>query len=168
MLRTGEVVKAQEAASETSRVPSASVWISEASPRQYSVEELVKKIFGRRRAASRSSRPSLHPVTGSMLTVSLNGNALLIVGCSEAEGCPKRWVEVAAALTASDVDEHAVEHDALLLVLVKAEVKKLAQVSPALRCTEGVGVPDVAGAGVAILCTAIAQKCGGVARRQST
>jgi hypothetical protein len=31
------------------------------------------------------------------------------------------------------VDEDAVEHDALLLVLVEAEVEKLAQVSPTLR-----------------------------------
>jgi hypothetical protein len=42
-----------------------------------------------------------------------------------------RLVEVAAALTAGDVDEDAVEHDALLLILVEAEVEKLAQVSPA-------------------------------------
>jgi hypothetical protein len=39
---------------------------SEASPRQYSVDELVKKIFGtRRRAVSLASRLSLRPVTGT-------------------------------------------------------------------------------------------------------
>ena len=77
-------------------------------------------------------------MTGSVLTASLNGYALLIVGVQRGGGLSEALVEVAAALTAGDVDEHAVEHNALLLVLVEAEVEKLAQVSPALRRTEGV------------------------------
>jgi hypothetical protein len=32
-------------------------------------------------------------VMGSVLIVSLNGKALLMVGWSEAEGCPKRWLK---------------------------------------------------------------------------
>jgi hypothetical protein len=63
------------------------VWISEASPRQYSVDVLVKKIFGVcRHAACRSSNPSVRPVTVSVWIVSLNGNKLLILGCSDADG----------------------------------------------------------------------------------
>jgi hypothetical protein len=65
------------------------------------------------------------------------------------------------------VDEHAVEHHALLLVLVEAEVEKLAQVPPALRRAEGISLTDTAGTGVAILCAAMAQKGDGVARRSS-
>ena len=51
-------------------------------------------------------------------------------------------------------------------VLVEAEIEKLPQIPPALRRAEGIGMPDVAGAGIAVLCAAMAQKGDGVARRQ--
>src|SRR5436190_19737592 len=66
-----------------SRVPVASVWISEASPRQYSNEVLLKKIFGTRwRTARRSRSPSLR---------------------QRRRRLPEAHVEVAAALAAGDV-----------------------------------------------------------------
>ena len=71
--------------------PAVSVWISEASPRQYSHEVLVKKIFGTRwRTARRSRSPSLRPLTGSVAPISLNGNGSL---GSDADGCPKRMLK---------------------------------------------------------------------------
>ena len=86
LVRDGE-----EAIGSMSRVPVASVWISEASPRQYSHEVLVKKIFGTRwRTARRSRSPSLRPLTGSVAPISLNGNGSL---GSDAEGCPNRMLK---------------------------------------------------------------------------
>jgi hypothetical protein len=74
-----------------SRVPVVSVWISEASPRHYSHEVFVKKILGTRwRAARRSRSPSLRPLTGSVASISLNGNGSL---ASDADGCPKRMLK---------------------------------------------------------------------------
>jgi hypothetical protein len=141
------------------------MWISEASLRQYSVDEFVKKIFGtRRRAAKRASRPSLRPVTGSVFAISLNGNALLIVGCSDAEGCPKRWLKSPPRLP----PEHPVEHDALLFVLTKSEVKKLPQIPATLRCAEGVGTVDLVGTGIPGRGAAVTQKRNRVARHQQS
>ena len=145
-------------------VPSGFVWINDASPRQYSVDELVKKIFGTfLRAASRSNNPSLRSVTGSVCAVSVNGKGIVGQRC--------RWlaetlVEIAATLAARDVDEHPVKDHALLLVLVEAEIEKLAQIAPALRRTEGIGVIDISGAGIALSRRAVTQKRDDVARRQ--
>src|ERR1700730_1374579 len=146
-----------------SRAPVASVWISEASPRQYSHEVLVKKIFGTRwRAARRSRRPSRRPVTGSVPAVSVNGNGSL---GSDADGCPKRMLKSPPRLAAGDVHQQAVEHQPLRLVLVEAEIEELAQKTAALRRAEGVGLPDVAGAGVACR-AAVPQEGHDIARRQ--
>ena len=80
------------------RVPSASVWIKEASPRQYSLDELVKMIPGtRRRAASRSRRPSPRPVTGSVLAASLNGNGVAHRRVQRGGGLSDALVEVVAS-----------------------------------------------------------------------
>jgi hypothetical protein len=70
---------------------------------------------------------------------------------------PEALIEVATTLTAGDVDENAVEHHALLLVLVEAEVEKLPQITPALRRAEGESMPNVADAGVAVLCGAVTE-----------
>src|SRR5277367_5637302 len=81
-------------------------------------------------------------------------------------GLPEALVEVAAALAAGDVDEDAVEHHALLLVLVEAEIQKLSQKPTALRRAKRIGALKGACARVAVLCAAVAQKGNGVARRQ--
>ncbi len=81
-------------------------------------------------------------------------------------GLSEALVEIAAALAAGDVDENAVEDDALVLVLVEPEVEKLPQIAPALRRPEGIGMPDVAGTRVAVVGAAAPQKGDGVARRQ--
>ncbi len=58
-------------------MPSTSVWMSEASPRQYSAEVLVVTIFGNvPRASRRPSSAPRSPVTGSTSGVSVNGNRL--------------------------------------------------------------------------------------------
>jgi hypothetical protein len=109
MPRAGEVVKAHGGGQRNVSRALWSVWISEASPRQYSVDELVKKIFGTRRCAeSRSSKA----VAASSDRVNARRDV-------ERKGVAHRWVkrggrlpealiEVATTLTADDVDEHAV------------------------------------------------------------
>ncbi len=98
-----------------------------------------------------------------MLAVSLNGNESL---SGRGRGLAEAQVEVAGALAAGDVHQDAVEHPALGFVLVEAEIEKLAQVAPALRGAEGIGVRDVAGAGVAVLHRGVAQERHDVARRE--
>ena len=72
-------------------------------------------------------------------------------------------VEIIAPLTARNVDEEAVENHAFLFVFVEAEVEKLPQIPPALRRAEGIGPPNVIGAGIAVLGTAVAEERNGVA-----
>ena len=100
-----------------------SVWISEASPRQYSFDELVRKILGCPRCVpSRSRSPPL-----SRYRVDL-GNI------SEWRGLPhprpqrvgrlsEALIEVGTAPSAGDMDEVAVEHRPFALVLVQAETE---------------------------------------------
>ena len=77
-------------------------------------------------------------------------------------------IEVGAAPAAGDMDQVAVEHRPLALVLVQAEIEELAQISAALRRAESIRVPDLAGAGVVRLRQFMAQKTREVARRQES
>ena len=58
-------------------------------------------------------------------------------------------VDLAAAVPC-DVGYHAVEYDAVGLVLVETQVEELAQVPAALGGPEGVGAARLPGAGVAL------------------
>src|SRR5216683_5686681 len=110
----------------TSCDPSMSVWISEASPRQYSFDELVRKTLGCRRCVpSRSKSPPLWPVTGSIWGTSVNGGVSLTRGRSVLDGCPKRWLKSAPRPPPAILDQVAVEHWSLALVLVQAEIEEL-------------------------------------------
>src|SRR6516165_12079871 len=145
--------------------PSALVWISEASPRQYSVEELRKKDFGepvaRRQAIEQAVGPPCRRVgLGCIVKRKEVAHARRTRRLSES------LVEVAASLAAGNVDQQAVEYGALLFVLVQAEVKKLPQVPPALRRAEGVGMSDVGGAGITPLDSAVPQERHCIPRRQ--
>jgi len=69
---------------------------------------------------------------------------------------PEPLVKVPAPRATSDVDEQSIEHQTLVFVFVEAQVEKLAQVPPTLRRPKGVGMPDIARAGVPFLGGAIA------------
>ena len=64
-----------------------SVWTSEASPRQYSADVLIVKIFGSvPRASSRVRSAPRSPVSGSVSAVSVNGNRLPTACVAFSEG----------------------------------------------------------------------------------
>jgi len=73
---------------------------------------------------------------------------------SEGPRLTEQLIEVAAALAAGNVDKQSVEDHALLLILVEAQVQKLAQIAPALGRAKRVGAFDSAGARLGLVVTA--------------
>ena len=116
---------------------------------------MVMKIFGTRRRRKPLEQAVTAPGDWVSAHCIVERKGVAHGRMKRGRGLPETLVEIAATLTAGDMDEEAVEHHALLLVLVEAEVEKLSQITPALRCAEGVGLPNVAGARVAVLCASV-------------
>src|SRR4029453_4269662 len=136
-------------------MPSTSVCTSEASPRQYSADVLVRTSFGslpfasRRRPSARpraATRSHTRPGAAGPRTAGRHGGERE-QAADGAGGVQRRLTEAVVELApagAGDVGHHAVEDRAPRLVLVQAEVEEMAEEPPRLRHAQNVGALELA------------------------